>query len=82
MIHGMNPVQHIYWDRAMPATRTGVIDHLACSARDLKEFKARFHARGLKYELRRQADAGTWQLFRHDPNDARVELDFEASETP
>jgi len=41
-----------------------------------------FHARGLKYELRRQADAGIWQLFRHDPNGARVELDFEASETP
>ena len=26
--------------------------------------------------------AGTWQLFSHDPNGARVELDFEPSEEP
>ena len=75
-------VLHIYWDRPMPAQRTGVIDHLAFTARDLKAVKARFDERGLKYDLRRQAGAGTWQLFSHDPNGAKVELDFDPSESP
>ncbi len=74
-------VLHIYWDRPMPSPRTGVIDHMAFTASDLKAVKARFDERGVKYDLRQQAGAGTWQLFSFDPNGARVELDFDASET-
>jgi len=74
-------VLHIYWDRPAPATATGVIDHMAFTATDLRAVKARFDERGLRYDLRRQAGAGTWQLFSFDPNGARVELDFDASET-
>lgn len=74
-------VLHIYWDRPMPAQRTGVIDHMAFSARGLAAVKARFDASGQAYDLRRQAGSGTWQLFTFDPNGARVELDFEAAET-
>jgi len=74
-------VLHIYWDRPMPATRTGVIDHMAFSAQNLKAVKARFDAAGVKYDLRQQAGSGTWQLFSFDPNGARVELDFDATET-
>jgi len=74
-------VLHLYADRAVPAQRAGVIDHMAFSARNLKEVKARFDAGGVPYELRRQKGAGTWQLFCHDPNGAKVELDFEAHET-
>ncbi len=73
-------VLHIYWDRPMPAQRTGVIDHLAFTATDLPAVRARFDAAGLQYDLRQQPGAGTWQLFSHDPNGAKVELDFEASE--
>lgn len=79
---GPQAVLHIYWDRPMPATRTGVIDHMAFTATDLKAVKARFDAAGVKYDLRRQAGAGTWQLFSFDPNGARVELDFDAAESP
>lgn len=75
-------VLHIYWDRPMPSARTGVIDHMAFTASDLKAVKARFDAAGQKYDLRQQAGAGTWQLFSFDPNGARVELDFDRSETP
>jgi catechol 2,3-dioxygenase-like lactoylglutathione lyase family enzyme len=78
---GEQAVLHIYWDRPMPTHRTGVIDHMAFSARGLREVKARFDAAGIKYDLRQQAGSGTWQLFSFDPNGARVELDFEASET-
>lgn len=75
-------VLHIYWDRPMPALRTGVIDHMAFTARDLRSVTARFQAQGVPYDLRRQPGAGTWQLFSADPNGARVELDFDPSETP
>ena len=74
-------VLHIYWDRPMPSGRTGVIDHMAFTASGLKAVKARFDAAGLKYDLRRQAGAGAWQLFSYDPNGAKVELDFDAGET-
>jgi catechol 2,3-dioxygenase-like lactoylglutathione lyase family enzyme len=76
------PVLHVYSDRAMPASRAGVIDHMAFTASGLRDVKQRFDARGVAYELRQQRGAGTWQLFCHDPNGARVELDFDASEMP
>jgi hypothetical protein len=65
----------------MPEPRTGVIDHLAFSARGLRAVKARFDEQGVAYDLRRQAGSGIWQLFSVDPNGARVELDFDSSET-
>lgn len=79
---GGRPVLHVYFDRPVPAQRAGVIDHMAFTARDLKAVKARFDAAGVRYDLRRQVGAGTWQLFSFDPNGARVELDFDAAEEP
>jgi catechol 2,3-dioxygenase-like lactoylglutathione lyase family enzyme len=79
---GPQAVLHLYFGRPVPAQRTGVIDHMAFSARDLRAVKARFDQSGTKYELRQQAGAGTWQLFCHDPSGAKVELDFDASEKP
>ena len=73
-------ILHIYWDRPMPSTRTGVIDHMAFTASDLRAVKARFDAQAVKYDLRQQVGSGTWQLFSVDPNGAKVELDFAASE--
>ncbi len=75
-------VLHIYWDRPMPSGRTGVIDHMAFTASGLQTVKARLDEAGQKYDLRQQAGAGTWQLFTHDPNGAKVELDFDPTETP
>ena len=65
----------------LPAQRSGVIDHIAFSATGLKAVKARFDERGIKYDLRRQVEVGTWQLFCFDPNGARVELDFNPAES-
>lgn len=79
---GPHAVLHLYFDRPVPAQRAGVIDHMAFTARDLAAVKARFDQSGQKYDLRRQAGAGTWQLFTFDPNGARVELDFAATEAP
>jgi len=79
---GPQALLHMYFDRALPQPPAGVIDHMAFSATDLKAVKARFDAAGVAYQLRRQAGAGTWQLFCHDPNGAKVELDFDAAESP
>lgn len=77
---GGRPILHVYFDRPVPSQRAGVIDHMAFTARGLKETKARFDAQGVKYDLRQQAGAGTWQLFSYDPNGAKVELDFDPGE--
>ena len=78
---GSQAVLHMYFDRPVPKQRAGVIDHMAFTAQGLRAVKARFDASGTKYELRQQTGAGTWQLFCFDPNGAKVELDFDASET-
>ena len=75
-------VLHIVFGQPMPATRSGVIDHMAFTTTGLAAVKARFDAAGLKYSLSQQAESGLWQLFCFCPNGARVELDFAASETP
>ena len=82
-LHAGKPpsVLHIVFGRPLPSQRAGVLDHMAFTATDLKAVKARFDAAGVKYDLRRQVGAGTWQLFCFDPNGARVELDFDAAES-
>ena len=79
---GTQALLHLYFDRKPPAQRAGVIDHMAFSASDVKGVKARFDAAGIKYDLRRQTGSGIWQLFSYDPNGAKVELDFDPSESP
>jgi catechol 2,3-dioxygenase-like lactoylglutathione lyase family enzyme len=79
---GDQAVLHVMIRNPLPQPRAGVLDHMAFSAKDLKAVKARFDERGVRYDLRRQAGAGTWQLFSFDPNGAKVELDFDPAETP
>jgi hypothetical protein len=53
---------------------------MAFTATDLAGTVAKLKARQIAYDLRRQAQSGTWQLFCFDPNGARVELDFDPAE--
>jgi len=78
---GGQAVLHIVGGRRLPHPPAGVIDHIAFSARGLPRVKARLDAAGIRYDLGRQAGTGIWQLFCHDPAGARVELDFDPSET-
>ena len=73
-------VLHIIAGRKLPEPRSGVLDHMAFSARDLKGTVDKLRSRGVPYELRRQKESGTWQLFCFDPSGAKVELDFPSSE--
>jgi catechol 2,3-dioxygenase-like lactoylglutathione lyase family enzyme len=77
---GGRPILHVIAGRPLPADPRGVLDHMAFSARGLADVVARLEAAAIPHELRRQATSGVWQLFLFDPNGARVELDFDASE--
>jgi len=74
-------VLHVVGGRMLPAQRAGVLDHVAFSARGLATIKRQLDDAKIPYELRRQRESNTWQLFLHDPNGAKVELDFDAAES-
>jgi catechol 2,3-dioxygenase-like lactoylglutathione lyase family enzyme len=73
-------VLHIVGGRPKSELRAGVIDHMAFSASGLRATVEQLEAKGLKYQCRQQMGSGVWQVFVHDPNGARVELDFAADE--
>jgi catechol 2,3-dioxygenase-like lactoylglutathione lyase family enzyme len=74
---GPHPILHIVAGRKRTA---GVIDHVAFSGRGLAAAVAKLKGKGIDYELRRLPAYGTWQLFIHDPNGAKVEIDYDAAE--
>lgn len=78
---GALAVLHVIGGRARGELRAGVIDHMAFSATGLAPTLAALDARGLEYTCRRLVGSGVWQVFFHDPNGAKVELDFAATET-
>ena len=73
-------VLHVVVKNPLPKQRAGVLDHMAFTAADLPGTVAKLKKRGIAYNLGRQVETGTWQLFLHDPNGAKVELDFDAAE--
>ena len=76
-------VLHVVEHPSIPDA-AGVLDHMAFWGTDLAAYLAKFKARGLTYDLGRLPEghlAGLWQLFFFDPNGARVEIDFAASES-
>ena len=75
------PILHVIGGAASDALRPGVIDHMAFTANGLAGTLARLRTRGIVHDCRRLPGSGTWQVFFHDPNGARVELDFAAEET-
>lgn len=73
-------ILHIIAGRSRHELRAGVIDHNAFTGQGLRETVAKLVTRGLPYELMRLPGLGTWQLFFHDPNGAKVEIDFDPAE--
>jgi catechol 2,3-dioxygenase-like lactoylglutathione lyase family enzyme len=74
-------VLHVVGGKSRDQLRPGVIDHMAFSATGLANALAALTARGVHHVYRQQPESGVWQVFFHDPNGARVELDFGAEET-
>ena len=77
---GAVPVVHLIGDRGPGATATGPIDHVAFRASGLAEIVARLDARGVRYALRTVPGSGLRQLFVHDPDGVKVEINFAALE--
>jgi len=77
---GKDPILHVIGAKQKGELVKGVIDHMAFTGKNLAGAVAKLKARGIEYELRRLPDYGTWQLFFYDPNDAKIELDFDRSE--
>ena len=77
------PLVHIV-EKANVPRADGLLDHVAFSASGLADFVGRLKSRSIAYDLRHfpegSAFGGAWQLFFLDPNGARIEIDFPASE--
>ena len=77
---GPHPILHIVAGIKKERLVRGVLDHMAFSGAGLGAAVAKLKSRNIPYELRRLPEYGTWQLFFFDPNDAKVEIDFDKSE--
>ena len=77
---GNTAVLHVVAGRPLPQPPAGVIDHMAFSAHGLAETVATLARHQIRHDLRRLPGDGTWQLFFHDPDGAKIELDFDADE--
>jgi catechol 2,3-dioxygenase-like lactoylglutathione lyase family enzyme len=77
---GPDPILHIVAGIDKSRLVKGVLDHMAFSGKGLAAAVDKLRQHGIKYELRRLPEYGTWQLFFFDPNNAKVEIDFDAAE--
>ncbi len=77
---GKDPILHVIAGIDKGRLVKGVIDHMAFSGIGLSRAVERLTQKQIKYELRKQVGSGTWQLFFFDPNDAKIEIDFDPAE--
>ncbi|SFM75486.1 VOC family protein [Nitrosomonas communis] len=77
---GDQAILHIIAGRPLPAESQGVIDHMAFTASNLQLVVDKLNFHNIAFKLHRLIEQQTWQLFCHDPDGAKVELDFAASE--
>jgi catechol 2,3-dioxygenase-like lactoylglutathione lyase family enzyme len=77
---GGKPILHVVGGRTKADLKPGVIDHMAFTGRDLAASLSALKARGIAFDCRQQVGSGLWQVFFLDPNGAKIELDFAATE--
>ena len=77
---GKEQILHIVAGKEKKVLVKGVIDHMAFSGRGLAGTVENLKNKSIKYELRQQVGSGTWQLFFFDPNDAKIEIDYDPGE--
>ena len=59
---------------------TGVLDHIAFRATGLEKMIEHLRAEGIEFKQRQVSDQGLYQLFMHDPNGVKIELNFASAE--
>lgn len=65
--------------QASPAG-TGAIDHIAFRATGLREMIDHLRKEGIDFSQRRASGQALFQLFFHDPNGVKIELNYAAGE--
>lgn len=79
---GDQPILHVVGGRPKTELKPGVIDHMAFTGDGLAATLAILEREKLEHVCRQQAGSGVWQIFVHDPNGAKVELDFATDDRP
>ena len=59
---------------------TGAIDHIAFRATGLRDLLEHLKKQGVEFRQRRANGQALFQLFFHDPNGIKIELNFDAAE--
>ena len=59
---------------------TGAIDHIAFRATGLRQMLQHLRNEGVPFSQRRANGQALFQLFFHDPNGIKIELNFDAAE--
>jgi catechol 2,3-dioxygenase-like lactoylglutathione lyase family enzyme len=59
---------------------TGAIDHIAFRATGLRPMMEHLKAHGVAFRQRRANGQALFQLFFHDPNGIKIELNFDSAE--
>ena len=77
-----NEIQRAYLGRTSQDTGagTGAIDHIAFRATGLRAMLEHLRAQGVPFKQRRANGQALFQLFFHDPNGVKIELNYAADE--
>ena len=75
-------IQKQYLGRTSQASAhgTGAIDHIAFRATGLRQMLQHLRAEGVSFSQRRANGQALFQLFFHDPNGIKIELNFDGAE--
>jgi catechol 2,3-dioxygenase-like lactoylglutathione lyase family enzyme len=79
---GASEIQRKYLGRTSQneGAGTGAIDHIAFRATGLSAMIGHLRAEGIAFSQRRANGQALFQLFFHDPNGIKIELNFDAAE--
>lgn len=70
-----------YLEQTSEATHgSGVVDHVAFRADGLADMLDNLRNKGLAFQTRQVDAAGLFQIFVHDPNGVKIELNYENAE--
>ena len=73
-----SPIVHLVAGRPAEGATTGALDHIGLVASDLAAFITRCDRNGVAFDEREVPGLGLRQVFVHDPNGIRIELNFPA----
>ena len=78
---GDKAILHVMQTDEMPEPRAGVLDHMAFRGAGINVLLGKLKAADVDYRVKRlPAPFNDWQVFFHDPNGAKVEVDFDGEE--